>query len=77
MNFKSFENVAVSVFNKYELSRTLTVYSTDILNLIYFLNMYSDDVHIIIVNENENILLYDGNVLMFKKLIRDKLLDNK
>jgi len=73
MNFKTFENVAISVFSKNELLKT--TYSTDILSLIYFLNRYSDDVHIIIINEKDNNLLYDGNVLMFKKLIRDKLFE--
>jgi hypothetical protein len=73
MNFKTFENVAISVFSKNELLKT--TYSTDILSLIYFLNRYSDDVLIIIINEKDNNLLYDGNVLMFKKLIRDKLFE--
>jgi hypothetical protein len=71
MNFKSFENVAIIVFSKNELLKT--TYSTDILSLIYFLSSYSDGVHIIIINENDNNLLYEGNVLMFKTLIRDKL----
>jgi hypothetical protein len=73
MNFKTFEYVAISVFSKNKLLKT--TYSTDILSLICFLNRYSDDVLIIIINEKDNNLLYDGNVLMFKKLIRDKLFE--
>ncbi len=71
MNFKTFENVVISVFYKNELLKTK--YFINILRLICFLNKYSGDVHIIIINDKDNNLLYNGNVLMFKKLIRDKL----